>query len=398
MADAKDAEQTTLLSGEDPKSWDSIKNDVSTVLPSAVAQSSPARHRPGYARVPSTPVIEEDTPHSLDDKIKGTAQYGLGINYGSGDSSPKKIRRVSIQPLSKAAVGGTDEDRIAQPSTGALSGSTQAWESPAGTDTSYPGVKAFGKRSVSSLQSTLPSLYANSESDLLRNRNTNASLRTAYNEFAAAESCRSAQVVKRGKASWLTLALLALSVYSTVFSGIFLVIALHGPRYGKRISTHGSLTYASASVLVALFAKTIELSFVTAVVAFLGQVLARRAVSQKPNGGVTLAEMNMRTWIMQPGCLLTHWETVRYSALTLLGLIALSSTLTAMLYTTASNALVQPQLKWAVTEGIEMMGLVKTQFANPNYTKQECKSPVPLSMDPEEGPGTCLQLEHAAMG
>jgi hypothetical protein len=49
--------------------------------------------------------------------------------------------------------------------------------------------------------------------------------------------------------------------------------------------------------------------------------------------------MSMRTWIMQPGSLIVHWETVRYSALTVLGLITLTATVVAMLYTTAAEAL-----------------------------------------------------------
>ncbi|GAB7359653.1 hypothetical protein MBLNU230_g6832t1 [Neophaeotheca triangularis] len=393
MADTKDQEQSTLLSSDDPTLHESPKHVAPTAPPSAAAQTPSARHRPGYSRVPSIPVIDEDTIHSLDaESPKQTSHHGLGINYGPGESSPKKARRVSIQPLSsRVPLSSQPYDNIASPlSIGALSGSTAAWDSPE-TDTSYPGGKTFAKTSLASLQST------NSESELLRNRDTNASLRTAYNEFAAAEACRSAPSVKQGKASWLALALLALSIYSTVFSGIFLVIAFHGPRYGKWISTSGAMNYATASVLVALFAKTIELSFVTAVVAFLGQVLARRAASRKTGAaGVTLAEMSMRTWIMQPGSLFTNFESVRYAGLSLLGLIALSSTLTAMLYTTASNALVQPQLKWHVTRGREMAGLVKTQFANPSYIQKECKSPVPESADPEEGPQACLQLEHAA--
>lgn len=47
----------------------------------------------------------------------------------------------------------------------------------------------------------------------------------------------------------------------------------------------------------------------------------------------------MRAWIMQPGSMIVHWETLRYSALTFLGAIALVATFVAMLYTTAAEAL-----------------------------------------------------------
>lgn len=42
----------------------------------------------------------------------------------------------------------------------------------------------------------------------------------------------------------------------------------------------------------------IELSFITCVVAFIGQLLARRAFQKEPNPGVTLAEISMRSWIV----------------------------------------------------------------------------------------------------
>jgi hypothetical protein len=42
-------------------------------------------------------------------------------------------------------------------------------------------------------------------------------------------------------------------------------------------------------------AKTIELSFVTEIVAMLGQELSRKASSAHRRSGVTLAELNMRS-------------------------------------------------------------------------------------------------------
>ena len=93
-----------------------------------------------------------------------------------------------------------------------------------------------------------------------------------------------------------------------------------------------------ASLLCAAFAKSIELSFTTVFVAFLGQVLTRRAFSERSKG-ITIAEMSMRSWIMQPGTLLTHWQNVGKAAMTVLGLIALSAAVVATFYTTASDAL-----------------------------------------------------------
>lgn len=110
------------------------------------------------------------------------------------------------------------------------------------------------------------------------------------------------------------------------------------PRWGRRITTTGSISPATASLLCTAFAKTIELSFVTVFVAFLGQVLSRRAfISQSK--GITVADMSMRAWVMQPGTMITNWQTVRYAAVSYLGFVSLLAALMAMLYTTASDAL-----------------------------------------------------------
>ena len=129
-----------------------------------------------------------------------------------------------------------------------------------------------------------------------------------------------------------------LAIYSTVFSGMWLLIAIVKPRYGQRITSNGKFPPGTASLLCAAFAKTIELSFVTVFVAFLGQVLSRRAFI-KQSRGITIAEMSMRSWVMQPGTMITHWESVRYAALSFLGTVALTGAFMAMLYTTASDAL-----------------------------------------------------------
>jgi hypothetical protein len=47
--------------------------------------------------------------------------------------------------------------------------------------------------------------------------------------------------------------------------------------------------------LTAFIAKTVELSFVMVFLAFIGQVLSRRAIQQK---GLNLASVEMRSWIL----------------------------------------------------------------------------------------------------
>ncbi|GAQ07503.1 hypothetical protein ALT_4824 [Aspergillus lentulus] len=204
--------------------------------------------------------------------------------------------------------------------------------------------------------------------------------------------CPTHHGVVQKRLSWVPITILVLAIYSTIFSGIYLVLALVKPRYGKKIGEDGGLAPSTASLLSALFAKTIELSYVTVCVAFLGQVLSRRAIT-KGSRGITISDMSMRTWIMQPGSLIVHWETVRYSALTVLGLITLTATLVAMLYTTAAEALVAPKLRMGPLEPRVLVGNVSTEFANPEYLKNHCATPVTLATDPEEAGNTCLDLE-----
>lgn len=149
--------------------------------------------------------------------------------------------------------------------------------------------------------------------------------------------CPNRATVLQKRLSWVPLTVLVLAIYATIFSGIYLGIALRKPRWPS-VSIDGSLVPSTAALLSAFFAKTIELSYVTICVAFLGQVLSRRALT-RDSRGISISDMNMRAWIMQPGSMIVHWEALRYSALTFLGSVALVSTFVAMLYTTAAQAL-----------------------------------------------------------
>lgn len=149
--------------------------------------------------------------------------------------------------------------------------------------------------------------------------------------------CANRGTVLQKRFSWVPMTILALAIYSTVFSCIYLVIALRKPRWGS-VSGDGPLVPSSADLLSSFFAKTIELSYVTVCVAFLGQVLSRRAL-MADSRGISISDMNMRAWIMQPGTMIVHWETLRYSALSFLGAMALVATFVSMLYTTAAQAL-----------------------------------------------------------
>ncbi|KGO47608.1 hypothetical protein PEXP_014950 [Penicillium expansum] len=204
--------------------------------------------------------------------------------------------------------------------------------------------------------------------------------------------CPNRATVLQRRLSWVPLTVLILAIYATIFSGIYLVIALRKPRW-RNISIHGPLVPSTAALLSSFFAKTIELAYVTICVAFLGQVLSRRAL-MRDSRGISISDMNMRAWIMQPGSMIVHWEALRYSALTFLGSVALVATFVAMLYTTAAQALVAPKLSFSPIEPTILQGKVATSFANTYYVGPNCETPVTVAMDSEYRNTTCLQIDH----
>ena len=151
--------------------------------------------------------------------------------------------------------------------------------------------------------------------------------------------CKSNKNIHQGRKHWLSISILILAIYSTALSALWLVVACVKPRYNSRISNFpGAMSPGTASVLSTALAKSIELSYVTVFVAFLGQVLSRRAMILRSKG-ITIADLSMRNWVMQPGTMITHWESVRFAGSTPLGVITLVATVMAILYTTASDAL-----------------------------------------------------------
>jgi hypothetical protein len=103
----------------------------------------------------------------------------------------------------------------------------------------------------------------------------------------------------------------------------------------------------------------------------------------------------MRTWVIQPGFMLTHWQTIRYVGWTFLGVLSFIAALGAILYTTASDALVSPKLKFGDWTSIQMQGLVRTSYANPDFIKKNCQTPITIAEDPENAGLTCADIENA---
>jgi hypothetical protein len=200
--------------------------------------------------------------------------------------------------------------------------------------------------------------------------------------------------------SWWTISVLALAVYSTVFSAVFLGIAFAKPRWGERIGTNGHLSFANATLLSALMSKTVELSFVTVFVALLGQMLSRRAFARESKkSGISIAEMTMRSWVMQPGTLITNWIAVRYAASTIVGMLVLIAALAATFYTTAAEALVAPKPKFGPLKHRDLYGQVAASYANAPYLATACQSPIQGVYNSDLGYNvdgdTCLQIDYA---
>jgi hypothetical protein len=185
-----------------------------------------------------------------------------------------------------------------------------------------------------------------------------------------------------------------LSLYSTVTSGLWLAVAIAQPRWGKKISSSAGLDPSIATTITALLAKTIELSFVTAFICYLGQVLTRRA-SAGSSKGVSLAEMMIRNWIMQPESLITHGETVPTAGLTLFGALTLVATIASTFFTTAPDAMVAPKLKHGVWESTQLSEHVLNFYAYiPNF-RLGCPEFPDLQADEAEMENACVAFRFS---
>ncbi|OHE95261.1 hypothetical protein CORC01_09406 [Colletotrichum orchidophilum] len=208
--------------------------------------------------------------------------------------------------------------------------------------------------------------------------------------------CDSRKDVHRKKHNWFSISILALSFYSTGLSCLWFVVAVLQPRWGPQISSSGGILPSTASLVCAMFAKTIEISFVTVFVTFIGQVLTRRAFVRRSEG-MTLAEMTMRNWVIQPGFLITHWETLPYAGMTLLGVVSLVATIASTFYTTASDAMITPKLKFGNWETKTLSGYVLASYMNPPFARESCPTPLrdsdPLGVD--TAGNACLEVQYA---
>ena len=354
----------------------SVLSDASFGSNSTVVASPPlpTSHRPGYRRVPS---VVEETPllptkhkrHPSSEEISG-----LGITH-LDDREDERITRHSVGSKPSQSTFNSIDPLV-----------TPVSPEPSG------GGECNGK-----------SHYTKDEQECLDNPSTTSQQKqTATDPFDGsvlldnenrAFSCRSRASLTVGRGNYIAVTILFLSIYSTVFSALWLSIAILKPRYGNSIATAGKISPQATSILYAAFAKSIELSFVTVVVALLGQVLSKRALGDQKS--ITIAEMSMRSWVLQPGTMLTHPQSIRYAAITRLGFFSILAAIMAMIYTTASDALVAPKLKFGKNEHRLIYGKVSTDFANKQVIEDRCPTPIQQKDDSVDYGTTCIQIQHA---
>ena len=360
-------------------------SSASTYIPSII---SSVHDRPGYQRITSDQ--EED------------------ISYkGATDRYVQELEEDSVHGL-RIKFPDHDEDRLSFGATVSSHGSPNPPSSadhllsPSSARSSKRAYRGFDDTPDTdgiSLHSRTPStpytpFSADSDTETLRRARSSTEDPIGSPKPPDEPVCRTKRPFYQGRSHWLSITILILSVYSTILSAIWLGLSVAKPRYGKHVMDKGPLSPSTASLLCAAFAKTIELSFVTVFVTFLGQVLSNRAIVINTRG-ITIAEMQMRFWIQQPGTLITHWETVRHAAFSFLGAIALMTAFMAMLYTTASDALVAPKLKFGSEEHLVLYGHVKTIFGNETYQIEHCKTPMSEHTDPWYWGPTCIAIEHS---
>ncbi|QIW99899.1 hypothetical protein AMS68_005417 [Peltaster fructicola] len=296
---------------------------------------------------------------------------GLGIST-EGQASGHS-RAVSTVTLPEQNTDNTaqqaEQPLLSPPSTNQLSQSTY-------TDGPYDGA---GYGDVGSVK---PSFYSVSSFEMLPVRtNSKALLRDMPGEAGSDEQLEGPSTPRRnrtvfrrrGWCSWVMISTFLLSIFSTVFSGIYLAIAFRAPAYGHYISVNGNLSSSTAAFLTTLFAKFIEVTFATAMLAVLGQELSKRAYGKSKWVGVSMAEVGMRSWIVQPGTLISRWETVRDCA--------------------RPAAAEDARLACAHATGRR-----SDFFANDVYIDMNCKTPVPVKYDPLYAQSTCVSIENAAQG
>jgi hypothetical protein len=254
---------------------------TSTLIGNLPSSLSPARQRAAYTRLGSglsenRYSIQQDEGEDIADTVR-KVDGGLGIATAQPLGSPRYGRRVSIQdPMASVPVGGSSSNTPRTDSSAPGSGNPMispgfdfqqtAYDpgQPFREENEHEDLRAPYKRSQSSFQS-YNQPYNDSDTERLNKHRsfTAASMKSnksAYETDFHPDACPTSQSFYLGRFNWLAVSILVLAIFSTIFSGIFLGIAIRAPRWGRAIHTGGSLSPSTANVLVQIFAKLIELS------------------------------------------------------------------------------------------------------------------------------------------
>lgn len=220
---------------------------------------------------------------------------GLGIV--TGPASPLRQSESNDSPGDKAgiSISKPDEQQTPDSARRLLATPSTATFASSRNDEALNDLERGYSPSLYSTKGYLSWLHSPSQSRLLSKNHSH--------EYASLQGhlCNSSKDFKQSMFRWPANGILVLSILSTGLSCLFFVVAIHGPRYGERIGTNGVLTASTSAFLTSFLAKIIEVSFLTVVVAYIGQNLARKAYSVESPDGVSFAEISMRHWAVQPG-------------------------------------------------------------------------------------------------
>ena len=142
----------------------------------------------------------------------------------------------------------------------------------------------------------------------------------------------------RGLEWYSVLAIFVIGLWSTLLSGAWFVIAVHKPHWDFISSNDSVLTPTTASTLTTALAKTIEVSFVSFFLAIVGQYFTRKA-SDNEHSGISLADLQLKVLMVLSGTLITSWKSYGRVLRSFVGITSLIACVSALLYTTASDAL-----------------------------------------------------------
>ena len=180
-----------------------------------------------------------------------------------------------------------------------------------------------------------------------------------------------------------------LSIYATVFSAIFLGVAIWQPRYGKWISPTGRLKPSTADLVFSIFAKSIEIASAGVYIIFLGQLLTKRSLRSR---GISLADIAVREWLIQPAFVIWEWENLKYASTTVLGATSLLAAIAIFSFTVASNSLVTPHIALGDFQSTQFSGQVQQNFGNVIILKKDCWAPLDSRLDGQNIGESCINV------